>query len=291
MDYGSQSMVGRMKQVLIKRPEAVFLSQEHLDKESVTYGFIGVPDYETVLEEYAVFEEALKAEGIRTHYLPASEQVGLDSIYTHDSLKITEKGAVYFPMGKAVRQREGAATRTYLESIGIPTLGVIEAPAMIEGGDILWIDKRTVAIGRGYRTNDAGIEAFKRLTEGLIDTYIIVPMPHGDGPDACLHLMSIISLVSDRLAVVYSKYMPIFFRQWLVARGIELIETSDAEYDKLGSNVLALAPDIALMVAGNTDVQTALEARGVKVYTYPGNELSYRGTGGPTCLTCPLERV
>jgi N-dimethylarginine dimethylaminohydrolase len=284
-------MVGRMKQVLIKRPEAAFLNQDHLDKVSATYGFIGVPDYETVLAEFSAFEKALKTEGITTHYLPVSERVGMDSIYTHDALKITDKGAIYFPMGKAVRQGEGAVTRAYLESIGIPTLGVIEAPAMIEGGDVLWIDKRTVAIGRGYRTNDAGIEAFKRLTKGLVDTYIVVPMPHGDGPEACLHLMSIISLISDHLAVVYSKYMPIFFRQWLVARGIELIETSDLEYDKLGSNVLALAPNVAVMVAGNTEVQSALEAKGVKVYTYPGQELSYRGTGGPTCLTCPLERV
>lgn len=291
MNYGSQSMVGRMKQVLIKRPEAAFLGQDHLDEESLKYGFIGVPNYETVLAEYAVFENALREEGVMTHYLPFSEHVGLDSIYTHDALKITEKGAIYFPMGKAVRQSEGEATRTFLESIGIPTLGVIESPAMIEGGDVLWIDKRTVAIGRGYRTNDAGIEAFKRLTEGFIDTYIIVPMPHGDGPEACLHLMSIISLISDNLAVVYSKYMPIFFRQWLVARGIELIETSDAAYDKLGSNVLAISPGIVIMVAGNSQVQTQLEARGVKVYTYPGEELSYRGTGGPTCLTCPLERV
>lgn len=291
MNYGSQSMVGRMKQVLIKRPEAAFLSQDHLNEESSKYGFMGVPNYETVLSEYAVFENALREEGVVTHYLPFSAHVGLDSIYTHDALKITEKGAIYFPMGKAVRQREGEATRTFLESIGIPTLGVIESPAMIEGGDVLWIDKRTVAIGRGYRTNDAGIEAFKQLTEGLVDTYIVVPMPHGDGPEACLHLMSIISLISDDLAVVYSKYMPIFFRQWLVARGIELIETSDVAYDKLGSNVLAIAPGIAVMVAGNSQVQTQLEARGVKVYTYPGEELSYRGTGGPTCLTCPLERV
>ena len=161
----------------------------------------------------------------------------------------------------------------------------------MEGGDVLWIDEKTVAIGRGYRTNDEGIRQFKELTKDMIDEYIIVPMPHGEGEDACLHLMSIISFVDRDKAVVYSKFMPVFFREYLIEKGITLIEASDSEYDYLGTNLLALEPGKVILIKGCPEVEQKLKELGVEVMTYEGKELSYRGTGGPTCLTCPLTRL
>lgn len=288
--YGSQSMVQRLERVLVKHPAAAFHNQAHLDAHSAAHGYIGVPDYARVLEEYAVFEGVLAGFGCEILHLPPDPAVGLDSIYTHDPLKVTQAGAIYLPMGKALRSAEGQAARRFLEAQGIPTLGAIEPPANIEGGDIVWLDERTVAIGRGYRTNDAGIQAFKDLTRGLVDEVIVVPLPHAGGPEACLHLMSLISLVDRDLAVVYSKYMPVAFRQYLLQRGLTLVETPDDEYDNLGTNVLALAPRVCLMLAGNPAVRAGLLAAGAIVHTYPGYEVSYRGTGGPTCLTAPLLR-
>ena len=180
--------------------------------------------------------------------------------------------------------------KNLFEQNKIPILGKIESPGKMEGGDVLWIDDNTVAIGLGYRTNQEGIDQFKELTKGLIEEYIIVPMPHGEGEDACLHLMSVISFVSEKLAVVYSKYMPVFFRDMLISKGIELIEVDDREYDYLGSNVLALAPGKCILMEGNPIVEQALKDRGCEVYTYSGHNLSYFGTGGPTCLTCPIQR-
>ncbi len=290
MKYGCQSMVGKVDAVLIKHPKQAFISQDNLNNTCEAFNYIGCPDYEKVLEEYKVFERILKENVPNVYYLPEDDHVGLDSIYAHDPLKITKKGAVYFPMGKELRSKEKYATEKYLESIGIPTLGHIEAPGKMEGGDIVWLDERTVAIGQGYRTNDEGIRQFKELTKDIIDEYIIVPMPHADGEDECLHLMSIISMVDDDLAVVYSKYMPVFFRELLLERGMELLEVDDEEYAYLGSNVLALAPRVCVVIEGVPKITKALEDAGCKVYTYPGKEVSFRGTGGPTCLTSPLTR-
>lgn len=291
MNYGCQSMVGKVDSILIKHPKQAFIGQENLDKTWEAFKYFGCPDYEKVLEEYAVFEKIINENVEHVYYLPEDDRTGLDSIYTHDPLKITKKGAVYFPMGKVLRGKEYLATRTFLEGIGIPTLGVIEAPGKMEGGDVLWIDEKTVAIGRGYRTNDEGIRQFKELTKDVVDEYIIVPMPHGDGEDCCLHLMSVISFVDRDKAVVYSKFMPVFFRELLIDRGIQLIECSDEEYDYLGSNVLALEPGKCVMIAGCPDMKKKLEDAGVSVFIYEGKEMSYRGTGGPTCLTCPLTRL
>ena len=225
------------------------------------------------------------------YYLPQDDRVGIDSIYTHDPLKVTKKGAIYFPMGKELRSKEYLATEEYLKSIGIPTLGYIKSPGKMEGGDIVWLDERTVAIGEGYRTNAEGIRQFKELVKDIVDEVIVVPLPHADGPDACLHLMSIISMVDKDLAVVYSKYMPVFFRELLMERGIKLIDVNDEEYDNLGSNVLALAPRVCVLLDGNPKVKEDLIANGCTVYTYEGNEISYKGTGGPTCLTHPITRL
>jgi len=290
MKYGCQSMVGAMDAILIKTPENAFRNQDYLKKNYIKFGYIDCLDFNKVMEEYKAFEHIIKANVPNVYYLPFDDKAGMDSIYAHDTVKITNKGAIYFPMGKQLRKGEPPATRTYLESIGIPTLGIIGGTGKMEGGDIVWMDERTVAIGRGYRTNDEGIRQFKEFVGNQIDDIIVVPMPHGDGEEACLHLMSIISMVDKDLAVVYSKYMPVFFREYLLSRGIQLIEVPDDEYDYLGSNVLALGNRKCVVLEGNPKTKAALIAAGAEVFQYPGRDLSYFGTGGPTCLTCPLQR-
>jgi len=290
MQYGCQSMIGTIESILIKRPEDAFISQEHLHKHYESFNYIGCPDYEKVLNEYKTFEQVIKKHVKNIYYLPKDDNTGLDSIYTHDTLKITHRGAIYFPMGKKLRKGEPEATRDYLESIGIPTLGCIDGEGKMEGGDVVWIDERTIAVGRGYRTNDEGIRQLREIVKDFVDEVLVVPMPHGEGEDACLHLMSIISLVDKDLAVVYSKYMPVFFREYLIKRGIELIEVSDKEYDYLGSNVLTLGPRKCLVLKGNPITKARLIEAGAEVYEYEGHELSFKGTGGPTCLTCPILR-
>lgn len=291
MKYGCQSMHKKVDRILIKHPKDAFISQENLSKTWETFNYTSEPDYETVLKEYEVFENIVRENVPNVDYLPQSDNVGLDSIYTHDSLKITEKGAIFFNTGKVLRQKEGYEVEKKFKEMGIDTLGWIQSPGKIEGGDVVWIDEKTVAIGRGYRTNDEGIRQFKELTKDIVDEYIIVPMPHADGEAECLHLMSVISIVDQDLAVVYSRYMPVPFREFLIERGFDLVEVNDEEYNNLGSNVLALAPRVCVLMEGNKDIYNKLDEKGCKLHTYPGAELSFKGTGGPTCLTCPVTRV
>ena len=290
MNYGCQSMSAKIKRILLKRPEDAFISQENLKENYEAFAYLDCPDYEKALKEYEAFEAIIKGQVEELYFLPCAKETGLDSIYTHDALKVTEKGAIYFNVGKKLRIKEAAATATFLESIGIPTLGYIKSPGTMEGGDVVWLDENTVAIGRGYRTNDEGIRQFKALVKDFIKNVIVVPLPHADGPEACLHLMSIISMVDEDLAVVYSKYMPVFFRELLVDRGVKLLEVSDEEYDKLGSNVLALAPRKCLVLKGCPEIKSKLLEEKVEVFEYEGRNISWLGTGGATCLTAPLLR-
>ena len=291
MRYGCQAMVGKIDTIIIKHPEEAFISQENLDQKWKPFNYVSCPDYEKSLKEYSRFEEIIQEHVENVHYLPQDDNTGLDSTYAHDTCKITSKGAIMFTVGKELRRGETGATKKFLEGIGVPILGEISGEGTMEGGDVVWLDEKTVAVGRGYRTNYEGIRQFRELTKDIVDEFIVVELPHGDGPDECLHLMSVISMVDHDLAVVYSKLMPVSFRDLLIERGIELIEVDDAEYANLGSNVLALAPRVCVMPAGNPGTREKLEKAGAKVFEYEGHDISFKGTGGPTCLTLPVTRL
>ena len=290
MDYGCQSMVEKISRIIIKHPKDAFISQDNLDSKWKNFNYVSCPDYGKVLKEYEIFEKVIRDHVENVHYLPQDSGTGLDSIYAHDTCKITSKGAIMFNVGKELRKGETKATRKLLEEMGVPILGEIGGEGTMEGGDVVWLDERTVAVGRGYRTNYEGIRQFKELVKDLVDEVVVVELPHGDGPDECLHLMSVISMVDRDLAVVYSKLMPVSFRDLLIERGVQLIEVDDDEYGLLGSNVLALAPRVCMIMEGNPKTKASLEKAGAKVYEYPGDEVSFKGTGGPTCLTLPVTR-
>ena len=175
--------------------------------------------------------------------------------------------------------------------MGYPIAGRIAPPGLLEGGDVIWLDRRTVAVGRGYRTNDEGIAQLRLLLGDSIDELIVVPLPHWRGPGDVFHLMSMISPVDRDLAVVYSPLMPVTFRETLCARGITLVEVPDDEFETMGANVLAIGPRRCIMVAGNPMTRARLEQAGAQVAEYEGLDISLKGGGGPTCLTRPLQRL
>jgi N-dimethylarginine dimethylaminohydrolase len=168
--------------------------------------------------------------------------------------------------------------------------GAIAGEGRLEGGDLVWFDERCLAVGRGYRTNDEGIRQLKAILGPAVEV-VVVPLPHYRGPADVFHLMSILSPIDRDLALVYSPLMPVPFREWLIARGIGLVEVPDAEFDSMGCNVLAIQPRHCLMLEGNPETRRRLEAAGARVETFPGEEISVKGQGGPTCLTRPLERA
>jgi arginine deiminase len=283
-------MYKKLNTVILKRPDDAFRNQEHLSQEWEKFNYINEPNFSKALLEYEQFLSIMKKHVSRIEFLPAFDQVGLDSLYAHDPVKFTPKGAIILKSGKKLRQPEAHAYKQFLQEKEIPILGELTGDAMSDGGDLVWLDDRTLLVGRSYRTNDEAIRQLKDLTKEFVDEFIVVPLPHDRGEAECLHLMSVISLVDSDLAVVYSRLMPVFLRQLLIERGIQLIEVPDEEYDRLGCNVLALEPRVCVMVSGNPYTKQQLLDAGATVYEYDGNEISYLGTGGPTCLTCPVIR-
>jgi N-dimethylarginine dimethylaminohydrolase len=110
------------------------------------------------------------------------------------------------------------------------------------------------------------------------------------GPDAFLHLLSLLSPLDDDLVVAYLPLMPIRLVELLAERGISIVEVPEEVFGSLGPNVLALAPRVAVAVDGNPETRRRMEAAGVDVSVFEGSEIAHKGEGGPTCLTRPLLR-
>ena len=289
-EFGCQDMTSTIRRVLIKSPESAYKNQVNIDSQYQSLNYFGKPDFVRSLEDYESFRSILKENGIEIHDLPANDITSLDSIYTHDPCLISNSGVILCSMGKTLRKKEPEMISKYFESLNIPIIGKISPPGKLEGGDIVWIDNRTVAVGVGYRSNLEGIAQLKEILSDDVDEIIPVHLPHWTGPSDCLHLMSNISPIDKDLFLVYSKLLPVSFREYLISRGIKLIEVPDDEYESMGCNVLAISPKKVIMIEGNDMTKKLLEIEGVDVSTYPGLEISYKGAGGPTCLTRPFLR-
>ncbi len=277
-------MVLPLRRVLVRRPDADFA-----DADPVAWHYTARPDLVAARQEHDQFVRLLSAAGaeVLRHDAPAPGMA--DAIYVHDPVLITDRGAILMRMGKPLRRGEEEAIGRCLEAAGVPIHYRLHGEALGEAGDCLWLDPSTLAVGQGFRTNAAGLA---QLREALGSAIEIVPveLPHFTGPDACLHLMSLVSLVDTDLAVVYSSLMPVPFRERLRSSGFRLVEVPEEEFATLGSNVLTLAPRHCVMLEGNPVTQARLVAAGCRVETYRGREISLKAEGGPTCLTRPVLR-
>lgn len=280
--FGSTSMWGELRRVLVRRP----LAEDAASWEE--YGWRAAPDVGAAQAEHealCVLLEDAGAEVVVSEHDPGNP----DAIYTYDPTLVGAEGAVLLLPGKEGRRREPDATVAALAAAGVPVAGRIDLPATVEGGDTVWLDGQTLLVGLGYRTNTPALDAL----EGAFPDVELIPfdLPHWDGEDEVMHLMSFISPLDRDLAVVYPRLAPVRLMRLLAERGIEVVEVPDDEFETMGPNVLALGPRLALALEGNPETRHRMERAGVDVLTYKGDEISRKGDGGPTCLTRPLLRA
>jgi arginine deiminase len=290
MNFGGQNMVAPLRRVILKSPDVAFRNQSFIDSQWKQLNYLDRPDYEKAIKEHEAFAEILRAAGAEVLFLDFDRRTGLDSIYTHDPGIISDAGAILFQTGKELRRGEGPAMEEALLKWGVRILGRIEGKATAEGGDMIWLDEHTLLVGQGFRTNAAGVLALRSLLNPFEVNVLEFHLPYYQGPTYVCHLMSILSLLDQDLALVYRPMLPVPLYELLHARGVKLVDVPPEEFDSLGCNVLALAPRHVLIVEGNPVTRMCLEEAGCKVQEFSGNEIAQKGGGGPTCLTRPLLR-
>jgi len=281
--YGARSSTAALREVLVKRPGPAFGRAF----DDPAHGFLRPVDLDRARREHDGLVAALDALGVRVHVLDHEPTTDPDLVYVFDSLLVTDAGAIPLRPGKANRSQEPAILERWLNDAGVPTAGRIEAPGTVEAGDTVWLRDGLLVIGRTLRTNDAGARQLASIVGGDVRT---VDVPYWKGPAELVHLMSVISPVSDDLAVVFLPLLPAGLHEWLVELGIRLVEVPEEEYPTLGCNVLAVRPGVVIVAEGNAVTRRGLEAAGAEVHAIPLREIGENGSGGVTCLTRPILR-
>lgn len=278
-----QDSTAPLRRVYVRAPVGADLH------EWKAFGWRSEPDPARAADEHAFFCAEIERTGAEVVSGTSPLAGDPDAIYTYDPVLMTDAGAILLRPGKEGRRLEPDAASQDLAAAGVRIAGRIDPPATAEGGDLFWLDRSTLLAGRGYRTNDDGVEQLRALVGPGVDV-IAFDLPHFHGADECLHLMSFVSPLDADLAVAYLPMMPVRLLEILRDRGMRVVEVPDEEFGSMGPNVLALGPRVALALDGNPETQRRMESVGVDVRTYAGAEISRKGDGGPTCLTRPLER-
>jgi dimethylargininase len=289
MDWGAEDRTRRLARVLMRAPGPAMAAADPA-LWHYGHGF----DPVGAAADHAALADLLTRSGVRIDWLDAADDGLADAVFTQDPSIVCSAGAVVLNMGKALRRPEADLHAAAYARLGVPLIGRLSGTATVEAGDTVWLDPATLAVGRGVRTNQAGIEALAAILGPHGIAVRAWDLPYGAGPEACLHLMSLISPVAPRAALVHLPLVPFALWSELVARGWQLIEAPADEFaasNGLSLNVLMLAPFEAVMIDGFPATRAALQAAGVRVQVFPGHALCIPCEGGPTCLTRPLLRA
>jgi N-dimethylarginine dimethylaminohydrolase len=284
-------MVGTLQRVLVCSPRAAGWDIPAQAERWQELGFFHPPDFSTAQAQHDQLCRQLESAGAEVIHLPASSDLSLDAVYTHDPSLSTEHGLIGLNPGKANRIPEAKHHVEFCRRLGIPPAGQVHPPGKTEAGDMVWLDSNTLLIGLGYRTNAAGIAQMRALLQPQDVEVIAAPLPYGPGPSACLHLMSLMSLLDEHTALVDMPWLAVETVELLKSRGYSLIEIDYSERTTLACNVLSLGNKRLLALEENQKTNRKLRQAGFDVWTFSGSELCVNGGGGPTCLTRALLRT
>ncbi len=284
-------MVHTLERVMVCSPRTAGWNRPEFAARWQELGFHDAPNFATAQSQHDALCHELRTAGAEIVDMPPAPDLSLDAVYAHDASLPTDQGLIVMRPGKPNRVAEGPHHASFCASLEIPTLGAITPPGTTEAGDILWLDPKTLLIGHGYRTSAAGIQQMRTLLAPHGVEVLSAPLPYGPGPSACLHLMSLISLLDDHTAIVDLPWLVVETVELFLSRGFKFLEIDPSERDTLACNVLALGNNRLLAVEENRNTNARLRQAGFDVRTFPGSELCINGSGGPTCLTRPLRRA
>lgn len=283
-------MVGTLRRVMVCAPKDAGWIQPQRVANWKKLGYGHEPDFATAQAQHDELRKELEVAGAEVISLPTSDELTLDAVYAHDASLMTDWGAICLRTGKTERRGEAGAHAAMYEALGIPVLGVVTSPGMAEAGDMVWLDEKTLLVGRGYRTNAAGIEQLRNMLAAKGVVVLSAPLPHGGGPAVCLHLMSLMSMLDEKTMLVDLEWLAVETVELLRQRGLRFIEIESSERATLACNVLSLGNGRVLALAENAKTNARLRETGFDVRTFPGSEVAINGGGGPTCLTRPILR-
>ncbi len=285
--FGVASMASRLERVAVRKPSAI------LSADPAEWHYRKAVDPERLLAQFSSFITLLESSGVEILWFDDEPDDLADSIFTYDPSFMTPHGAVILRPGKLKRREEVEVHRRFYKALGIPIVGEITEEGTVEGGDCFWLDSSTLAVGRGFRSNENGIHQLRDILTDVGIDIVQFDLPPQDDPDACLHLMSVVSPLDHDLALVYKRLLPNNLQGVLKDFGYDLLFAPPHEFESsygLSLNVLAVSERNVIAIEGFDETRSLMENAGCVVSTFPADELCLPCEGGPTCLTRPILR-
>ena len=218
-------------------------------------------DYARAAQQHSAYRQLLASLGCEVIAIPGEVKYP-DCVFIEDTAVVLDDVAVITRPGAESRRGETRAVAESLERYR--RLAFIEAPATIDGGDVLVLDDR-IFVGISQRTNEAALEQLRAITGREV-----IPVPvHG-----CLHLKSAITRVSRDALLVNRAWIDVTpFAGWTLV---------DAE-EPFGANALRI-DDVSFYPSAFPRTEARLRALGIDVRTVDADELA-KAEGGVTCCS------
>ena len=249
-----------------------------------------------------------------------------NAVFMRDSSAWIGEGVMLSPMRRPIRHRETDLLRLVYghhplfegTQVWFGDGPFEKLPATVEGGDLLVVGERGIAVGMSERTTPQGVEllAVRLFEAGVVDRVLAVDLPK---VRAAMHLDTIVTQVDLDAFITYPS-MTSALRTFMVtpnpaggvhvseadtllqglawasgldhARAIEpALGSTRAEREQWNdaNNTLAISPGNVVAYERNVATNDILDRAGITVHTIPSYELP-RGRGGPRCMSCPVVR-
>ena len=280
----------------------------------------GIRKDELALEKVNSLQEMVSAQDIFTTYpMP-------NLYFTRDTFALIGKGVCMNHMWSQVRQRETLfgdlvfKHHPYFKDDKPSFWYNRDEKFTLEGGDIIVLSEKVIAVGISQRTEPRAIENFAKnilsSDEGF-ETILCLVLPR---ERTCMHLDTVFTMVDRDLFTVFpgiessleiyelkykngdikttllNKELVQVLEEKLGVKGIQLIKQGnrgilDAVREQWsdGYNTLAIAPREVIVYERNVVINELLDKAGVKLHILKEGELS-RGRGGPRCMSMPMNR-
>lgn len=289
MRFGAEDRSKPLSRVIMRAPGP---AMRQADPKEWHYG----PGFDPARAEaqHGTLAKIVHDSGAEIHWMPSEDDRLSDAMFVQDPSFVTRHGAVILNMGKKLRRAEPKLHAKFYASLDVPVIGRLTGDQTVESGDCFWLDPQVLAVGRGVRTNQAGIAALAGILQPYGITVQAFDLPWWTGPEACLHLMSLVSPLGPDIALIYAPLLPYALWAEMTARGWTLLRAPEDEFLESGGlnlNVLALSPRNVVMVDGFPKTRALMEEAGCTVQVFEGDALCIACEGGPTCLTRPVLRA
>ena len=281
-DWGVCSEVDTLRDVIVRRPGAEI---ENFDWQAAR--FRAPVDPERFRAQHDALMDIYRAHGVKVHYIEEQRADRPNAVFCRDLLLMTPEGAIVTRPAMEARRGEERYMAKALADLGVPIIRTICGSATFEGAMGLWIDRHTIVLASGVRTNREGYEMVEYELRRMGVTDIIhMQIPYGHA-----HIDGLLNMASHDVAVIHASQVPYDVCDALKKKGIKLLECPSRVEAKetLAINFVAIEPGTVVMPAGNPRTQELLEKNGIKVIPVDYDEV-LKGYGAIHCCTAFLKR-